>query len=323
MDSAHINQITIEKFKCFDNFKLDGLEHVNLLGGKNNIGKTAFLEACYVHASTSDRSSMANALIDIKFMRENINILFDSNLRNNYESSFLESNKIYSFKSNQKNTFFQLLVEDGKKEYIFRIQEEEKTINANDFSIERAWAANIDFIDNFGWSNQEIAHAYEIVQRKEKEQILNQFINKFEPSIASFKVFSGIPHCKRGNDYYPLTEFGDGTKHYVSIICALYASENGTLFIDEIDNGIHYTELKNLWKIIIDISKQINCQVFATTHSRECIEAFNEAQRELNEPKTAYFEFYRNAKTKEISAKKRDAEQLEYALTHQGSFRGE
>lgn len=40
--------ITIKNFRCFKNLTLEQLERVNLIGGMNNIGKTAFLEAIYL-----------------------------------------------------------------------------------------------------------------------------------------------------------------------------------------------------------------------------------------------------------------------------------
>jgi len=39
-------------FKCFKNFRVDNLKRVNLIGGKNNIRKTAFLEGCFVNAKS-------------------------------------------------------------------------------------------------------------------------------------------------------------------------------------------------------------------------------------------------------------------------------
>jgi hypothetical protein len=37
----------------------------------------------------------------------------------------------------------------------------------------------------------------------------------------------------------------------VSIVTSLYAAENGYLFIDEMDNGIHYSVLGELWNTIV------------------------------------------------------------------------
>nr|MBL0687766.1 AAA family ATPase [Sulfurospirillum sp.] len=40
-----ISFIEIEKFRSFDNLRVSGFKRVNLIGGKNNIGKTSLLEA--------------------------------------------------------------------------------------------------------------------------------------------------------------------------------------------------------------------------------------------------------------------------------------
>ena len=48
MKNNHIENINIHKFKCFDSFKVDSFRRVNLIGGKNNVGKTALLEACFI-----------------------------------------------------------------------------------------------------------------------------------------------------------------------------------------------------------------------------------------------------------------------------------
>ena len=55
--------------------------------------------------------------------------------------------------------------------------------------------------------------------------------------------------------------------------------ENKTLFIDEIENGIHYSLFDNMWEIILKISKDRSVQFFATTHSKECIESYNKISK--------------------------------------------
>jgi hypothetical protein len=47
--------------------------------------------------------------------------------------------------------------------------------------------------------------------------------------------------------------------------------------IDEIDSGIHYSILESYWDAIFGLAAEMRVQVFATTHSRECIEAFQKA----------------------------------------------
>jgi AAA15 family ATPase/GTPase len=58
-------------------------------------------------------------------------------------------------------------------------------------------------------------------------------------------------------------------------------SINNRLMIDEIDAGIHYSRMKEFLKRVIQSAKNKNVQLFATTHSRECIEYYAQALKEL------------------------------------------
>lgn len=76
----------------------------------------------------------------------------------------------------------------------------------------------------------------------------------------TFKIIQtedeAIPKLKiQGRDkLVPLSEMGDGISRYVTILCAIWASQNG-LFIDEIENGIHYSNYKKLWELIFMASE--------------------------------------------------------------------
>ena len=67
--------------------------------------------------------------------------------------------------------------------------------------------------------------------------------------------------------------------------------KDGHLFIDEIDNGIHYIQLDEIWKIIFEVSKELNCQVFATTHSKEMIESFTRSVIKQEDKEVSFIEF--------------------------------
>jgi len=54
--SEHIKNIEIKNFKCFDNFQAEGFGRVNLIGGKNNVGKTAFMEAVFIASENNFES---------------------------------------------------------------------------------------------------------------------------------------------------------------------------------------------------------------------------------------------------------------------------
>ncbi|GGA30030.1 ATP/GTP-binding protein [Okeania sp. KiyG1] len=43
--------ITVKNFRCFEEITIDNIERVNLIGGINNVGKTALLEAIFLLTS--------------------------------------------------------------------------------------------------------------------------------------------------------------------------------------------------------------------------------------------------------------------------------
>jgi len=46
-----IKNIEIKNFRCFQNLKVSGFEKINLISGKNNVGKTALLEALFLNST--------------------------------------------------------------------------------------------------------------------------------------------------------------------------------------------------------------------------------------------------------------------------------
>ncbi len=81
----------------------------------------------------------------------------------------------------------------------------------------------------------------------------------------------------------PLYSLGDGMLRALSISLALVNAKDGILLIDEFENGIHYSAQTELWQFIFKLAHRLNVQVFATTHSQDCIEGFQKAAQENTE----------------------------------------
>jgi ABC-type dipeptide/oligopeptide/nickel transport system ATPase subunit len=81
----------------------------------------------------------------------------------------------------------------------------------------------------------------------------------------------------------PLRMLGDGVNRLFGIALALASAKGGLLLVDEIENGIHYSVQADLWRMVFEMATRLNVQVFATTHSYDCIKAFEEAARESEE----------------------------------------
>jgi len=69
----------------------------------------------------------------------------------------------------------------------------------------------------------------------------------------------------------PIGSLGEGMWRLFSIAVALIRAREGVLLVDEIDTGLHYTALEAMWRMVLRASQRMNVQVFATTHSSDCI----------------------------------------------------
>jgi len=78
----------------------------------------------------------------------------------------------------------------------------------------------------------------------------------------------------------PLRTFGDGVNRLFGIILSLCNARNGVLLIDEFENGLHHSVQASIWKTIFRLASDLNVQVFASSHSRDCVSAFQEAATE-------------------------------------------
>jgi AAA15 family ATPase/GTPase len=313
-----ISNIKIEKYKCFNVFEANNLKRVNLIGGQNNVGKTAFIEACYLVASSNKVTNFLFALTMIEKNRDKLNIFIsdESNI-----VDILQSNKIISIKS-LNNIMYQLTEDNFNPIIEIEINDSSIKIDFNN-KILFENSKNIIFIDNFGFTNSELKEVYKSVQFKDKDIQVNSFLENFNFRNPKFKIIDDKPYIKTDDteEYNQINKYGDGIKHYISIICSLYACENGYLFIDEIENGIHYTLYDKLWKIIFQLAEEQNVQVFVTTHSKECIESYNNISQDLNRNIATYIELGKD-KEDNIKANVMSSEQLNRNITIGNGVRG-
>jgi len=341
MNTHFIENITIENFKCFEHLEIEGIERVNLIGGKNNVGKTAFLEAVELLVSSNTGELLASNTAKMLIRRQ------VGNNRKDMDVDFIKKDDD-PIKINANNKLCEIQLHEDQNlfgesdfllSFIVTINGDENEVSRNGISLSinkllkvirfLAVSKNINFISSTKNTERDIAIFYGSLIDLDREDFLNNSLKIFDESIESIKLKPVENNnifklkLKDRQTLVLLSSLGEGLNRYIAILCAIWASKDGFLFIDEIENGIHYTNYKKLWQIIFQASADANCQLFITSHSKECIESFNEIQFEQEGDDGAYFEFYMNMKTNRITASKRDKEQLKYALTHQGRMRGE
>ncbi len=81
----------------------------------------------------------------------------------------------------------------------------------------------------------------------------------------------------------PLKSCGDGATRLFGVALALANSAGGFLLIDEAENGLHWSVERNFWRMVLKATQENDVQVFATTHSWDCIAGFAKAVNETPE----------------------------------------
>ena len=136
-------------------------------------------------------------------------------------------------------------------------------------------------VDRGGSQIDDARNLAEVRRQKRGESILDA-LRIIEPRIESIEdnSSSGTPMIWADiglRELVPLAALGGGLPRAARLLTGMIHVEGGMLMVDEIDNGFHHSVVPKIWKIIDDTSREFGVQVFATTHSYECVESAHSA----------------------------------------------
>jgi len=86
-----------------------------------------------------------------------------------------------------------------------------------------------------------------------------------------------IKHKRLG--FTPIGNLGDGARRMFHLATLFAQCHDGVILIDELESAIHTAALERFIDWIIEIAHVFNVQVFATTHSLECLDAMLGSQK--------------------------------------------
>jgi len=178
---------------------------------------------------------------------------------------------------------------------------------------------NGKFVKTSDVYDDKIAQSLEnlIISKKNKQII--QILKEIDGNIKDIFLGSkGMIYCDVGLErFVPISIMGDGIRRLIKIIISISDTKDGIVLIDEIENGLHYTSLKTLWKAIIRLANQYNVQIFVTTHNLETLKYLKEVL-ETNEmtnfQKDVRSYTLRKLKDATLKAYKYDFEQFGYCV---------
>ncbi|HCE2071766.1 AAA family ATPase [Vibrio parahaemolyticus] len=179
----------------------------------------------------------------------------------------------------------------------------------------------VNFVQSSGISHQKIAEMWDRISLTDMEHHVIEGLKIIEPRITGVSFVQSDSGLARRvamvklshlEDPVTLRSLGDGMSRIFHIILSLVNSENGTLLIDEFENGLHWSIQNAIWKIIFELSSKHNIQVIATSHSNDCIASFK--NNWLNNIDDGMFYRIENSRDGNIEAIGYDLEDLSDSL---------
>ncbi|MFH1859408.1 MAG: AAA family ATPase [bacterium] len=351
----------IKNFRCFEELGLENIQRVNLVTGLNNVGKTALLEALFLHCGGAN-PELANRLNIFRgysggnsfkaSQAANLlwaNLFFGSDVSKGVEMEGIddkgEKRSLRLRVLPQRFTSLKIIEAQDTPDIISResadyggleyecedkegIKSYRALINSQGISVNPSPPTQL-FPEYFLTARRYIppseeADLFSNMEIKKQQDLLIEPLKLIEPNLQRIALIirGGQPmlHGDIGSsELIPLSLMGDGMVRICSIILAIANAPNGMVLIDEVENGLYHSVLKKLWIAIGDIARRFNTQIFATTHSYECIAA---AHKAFSESSSYDFALYRLEMIKEkIKVIAYDQEGLEFTIESEWEVR--
>lgn len=174
-------------------------------------------------------------------------------------------------------------------------------------------AVACSFIPTEFISMDELADEWDRIVFTDQEEIVKIALRLIEPdfenltfvradnypasSMRSSSSRTAVLKIKGVERPLPLNSMGDGMLRVLQLALKLFAAKGGFLLIDEFENGLHYSVQENVWKLLFEIAEQQNIQIFATTHSWDCIESFTKVAVERTATEGVLFRMGRSVRS--------------------------
>lgn len=266
-----LTSLEIENFKCFRQLKINPLAKVNLFVGTSNSGKTAVIEAVSMLPQSEgfklptfrDSQSSGSGLENIRWLfhdlRDETPILISGYRQDGPQIVQIAPPKVGQPIATRMTSLA------GRKEVRWHPPQ--------------GWMKRIRSVNTDKRPATDLAKDFDAwTRRTENEDRFVEFLKGVEPRLKRLRPFEidgrrvlyadiGLP------ERIPLPFLGEGFNRLVQIYGEIIGEEADVLLIDEIENGLHWSALPQIWKGIREAVNKEELQIFATTHSLESIAA--------------------------------------------------
>lgn len=301
----HIQKITIKRFRGIKELTIDKLCPITIFLGENSVGKSTILETLFMVTGPSNpfmpirvTALRAHGTYDIKDIKY---IFYDSDLNQyptleatlndeeyrlislfpNYsvdESSPIDD--IASFDNNQVitgvNCKFKVVKKnslyDGESSFV-RTQNGKLNPQIDTNYNESITSVSLSSYNQSG----SLLEEYDALIKANGKGLILKALQLFDERINTVEstkegLFIGYNQLQH---MVPLSMAGDGIQKFLSVAIRAYNPSIDIILIDEIENGLHFSAHRKLWKCIIETAKDQDKQFFISTHNEETLKCLS------------------------------------------------
>jgi predicted ATPase len=292
--NSHFKNIHISKYRKLEDLDIKNISRINLIAGDNNKGKTTILEAVYLLTQLND----LNSYIELERFR--------GKFYNKLQATWIEKNFMseISLKANFNSDEIGLtIVKESTNDDIDRIGYRNTLVsdaNINSLTLNSLIHLYSNKEPQYKYTvshtlcasafsspyrhNQLLLHAAHnlAIENKYYESVIGFIRDTLDSSIEKIDLVNDEGEFRfrvtssKFEKAIDLTKYGEGLQRVFEIALLLGYCQNGVLCIDEVDSALHKNLLLAFTAFIQKVATAFNVQVFISTHSKECIDAFVE-----------------------------------------------
>jgi hypothetical protein len=314
-----ITEVEIDGFRCFEKLRVRDLTPVSVFVGTNNSGKTALLEAIEAVTSDGNLLALCRASYErgefrwrqdarpaIAALREpsvEIDVrhwFFGHELRGGSTFTLRGRGKrvltfTRSLHHDPDNTLLPVgawqLLSDGDPAAPLVYLTADGFLPVGPPGAFASFATDdsespVGFVTTDRLFPRELGRLWNTIELTPKEIDVLSAMRLVDPTIERIAISgaNGSANARvlrRGAAApLPLGTLGEGVSRILTLALYLVCAQNGYLLIDEIENGLHWSTMPKVWRFLVETAQKLDVQVFATTHSRDCLDGIAALHRD-------------------------------------------
>lgn len=307
-----LESITIKGFKGIKTGIVSDLGQINIITGKNNQGKSAFLQSIYLLNKNKDQSIIPDfgtkemfwmydneQFIDyqIEFNKKKFNMIFSTkqkfyqpaiDIRKHIESVTVPIQRGIDDNYYYLSSDFQYLArKDGGATNIGSIKNSIDEITKNFLKTMNSSILlnHYNFLARSDVSSNMLDKLQNVLQQEDKflkilSETYDKKLTKLRHSPHEFGGWSIYFDDGKESRSISFDNLGDGSRTCINILLKMFVEKPKIILIDEIELHQHYKSLYYLCKTIVRYIKENNSQLFVSTHNLDAIKILSKLAEE-------------------------------------------